>query len=138
MLSLLRVRGSALSAMLVPVLLFSWLMAFCGTCSALAETAQASTAMNSCHQEKVVEHDCCDQDTPCVGMACSTASFHTLPSGIDGERLLLMVKLELEAVPAWSFPSTVPDACHIPIPPLSEISVPDPTPHYLRNCSFLI
>ena len=135
MLHRLRQSGARLGGLLTPLLLFAWLISFCGSCMALGQTVEEPPVMAHCHQPEPAAHDCCDSMDPCFGSGCDEASQTIAPVSTTDTGTSLFKWLAL--MPAdWtaSEPPVLSRQRELYISPGWSLAS---APLYLQNCSFL-
>jgi hypothetical protein len=132
----LRRMSPGIGRFLLPILLLSWLSAFCASCFALAEAAnQVSESVSPCHTRAtpIEAHDCCESSDACLGDACLEAE---PPLLAQAAALLEVPSLDLPVLASehHSPPPRKPPPSLVPAGPL--VGAPS-VPTYLRCCRFL-
>lgn len=132
----LRRMSPGIGRFLLPILLLSWLTAFCTSCFAAAEAAAlGSESVPPCHApaKDTAEHDCCESNLQCSGNDCVQAESAAPPPQMA---LLEVPSFDLPVPPCGQ-----PDPGLSKPPPTAALPGPlvpaTPVPIYLRCCRFL-
>jgi len=138
MLQNFRQMNPVIAGLMLPVLLFVWLLSSCNLC--VADTvSQTGSAHEHCLQQSMANQalaDCCDHlDTSCPLCKADTVAKPLSANPDAGAVSVIKLPVILSDLPLMPLPSATVEA---DATVFSVIPPPTPSPLYIRHCRYLI